>query len=94
MGYFILQNFLTNFESITQEHKVAIKAITVLRSCLEVNMSSEMPESAVYVQTNDRTLCSNRGLNQHLRSCKQNPTTDKSGTTSERNEDIETSSKT
>ena len=63
-------------------------------------MSSATSESTAFVPINvngnkhigchcERTFRSNRGLNQHLRSYKLNPTTDESGPTSVRNEDTE-----
>ena len=75
-----------------------------MRSCLKVNMSSETPEFIAFVRINEngdghicrhyeRTFWSNRGLNQHLISCKQNIAS-KYQPAKERHECIETSTNT
>ena len=81
-----------------------MNAKTILRSCLKVNMSSKMPELIASVRTNEngddhicchceRNFRSNRRLNQHLRSCKQNIGSEYEPA-KERHECIETSTNT
>ena len=85
-------------------HKVKINSKTILRTCLKVNMSSETPGFLAFLQINEngddhicrhyeRTFQSNRGLNQHLRSCKQNIASEYEPA-KERRESIEASTNT